>query len=153
MSETRTCDQCGKRLITQRAGARFCGKDCNNAWHNEQRRRDTATDKHLTPAKRAQNTSSGELRDISEARKRAAVKEPTDCDLIALALKVAGPKGLHSHTIRRRGLSGHPSERIRELQARGYEIDHVREFKGHRPGVRYVLVSEPGSAVNEAKAA
>jgi hypothetical protein len=153
MSESRACDQCGKHLITQRAGARFCNKDCSNAWHNKQRRRDRATDKHLTPGSGPQNTSMGEVRSIAGARKRAAVKAPTDCQLIALALEVAGPKGLHSHTIRKRGLSGHPSERIRELQARGYQIDHIQEFKGHRPGVRYVLISSPGSSVNEAKAA
>jgi hypothetical protein len=150
---TRTCDQCGKHLITQRAGARFCHKDCNNAWHNKQRRRDRSTDKHLTPASASPVPSSGEVRSIAEARKRAALKTPTDCQLIALALTVAGPNGLHSHTIRKRGLSGHPSMRISELEERGYVIEHVREFKGHRPGVRYVLVSEPGTTATEAKAA
>ena len=35
----------------------------------------------------------------------------------------------------------------------GYVFEHIWEPKGRKPGVRYVLVSEPGIAVNEAKAA
>jgi endogenous inhibitor of DNA gyrase (YacG/DUF329 family) len=65
---TRTCDQCGKHLITHRADARFCGKDCNNAWHNEQRRSGTATDKHLTPVSGGVGSRGGNVRSVDEAR-------------------------------------------------------------------------------------
>lgn len=51
----RTCDECGKQLVTQRKGARFCDKDCSNAWHNKERRGSTATDKDLTPARSSEN--------------------------------------------------------------------------------------------------
>jgi hypothetical protein len=64
----RTCDQCGKHLITHRADARFCDKDCNNAWHNEHRRSGTATDKHLTPVSGGVGSRGGNVRSVDEAR-------------------------------------------------------------------------------------
>jgi hypothetical protein len=147
-----TCryQQCGQPLpVTARKNAEFCSPRCRSAHHNEERRRRDGTDKRLDPRSGRQVGTSGEVRSISEARLRA-LKEPTDCQRIALALKVAGPNGLHSHTIRKRGLSGHPSMRISELEERGYEIEHTREFKGRRPGVRYVLVSEPNTVAKAA---
>ena len=65
---TRTCDQCGKHLITHRADARFCDKDCNNAWHNEQRRSRRSTNKHLTPVSGTEGSRGGNVRSVSEAR-------------------------------------------------------------------------------------
>lgn len=147
MTKRITCkyEKCaGPMPVTARANADFCTSRCKSSHHNEKRREQETADKRLDPASGRRISPSGEVRSISEARKCAALKEPTDCELIALALKMAGPNGLHSHTIRKRGLSGHPSERIRELEAKGYVYEHRREFKGHRPGVRYVLVSEPG---------
>lgn len=68
MTETRTCKECGKRLITHRSDARFCGKDCNNVWHNRQRRRDAATDKHLTGGSGGVGSRGGNVRSVDEAR-------------------------------------------------------------------------------------
>lgn len=145
------CRYCkGPMPVTARTGAKYCCPEHKNAWHNQERRKQEAADKRLAPARERRVSSSGEVRSIAEARKRVALKAPTDCQLIALALKVAGPNGLHSHTIRMRGLSGHPSMRISELEERGYEIEHTREFKGRRPGVRYTLISEPGQMAKAA---
>jgi len=55
------------------------------------------------------------------------------------ALEEAGRAGLHSHDVRRRGISGHPSERARELEAQGVKIRRERENVGRRPGVRFFL--------------
>lgn len=55
---------------------------------------------------------------------------------------------VHSIEIRRSGLSGNPSERIRELEAEGYRIRHELqpwtdgEGKSRR-GTLYTLISEP----------
>lgn len=35
----RICDECGKHLVSHRLGARFCGDECKNTWHNSKRRR------------------------------------------------------------------------------------------------------------------
>ena len=68
MTETRTCDQCGKHLITHRADARFCDKDCSNAWHNANRLSGTPTNKHLTPVSGTEGSRGGNVRSVSEAR-------------------------------------------------------------------------------------
>ncbi len=49
MSAARTCKwrECRRQLITQRADADFCGPDCKNAWHNEERRKRGTTDKRF----------------------------------------------------------------------------------------------------------
>jgi|SRR6478609_10325537 len=47
MTSERTCDQCGKHLISKRRGARFCDSDCRNAWHNKQPPESDATSKRL----------------------------------------------------------------------------------------------------------
>lgn len=73
------------------------------------------------------------------------VKEPTDCERLANFLRVRGPAGGHSHEIRRLAISGNPSQRVADLEAQGFVIEHQREFKGRRPGMRYVLVAEPQS--------
>ena len=142
--------QCRKHLpVTARKNAEFCDSRCRSAHHNEQRLRQGAPGKRLDPASAPQSPASGEIHSLSEAR----LHEPFDRDRILTALKARGSQGIHSHEIRKLGLSGHPSMRISELQERGYEIEHRREHKGRRPGVRYVLISSPGAAVNEAKAA
>jgi len=119
----RTCAcGCGASLASLRADAVYASEACS---------------------KRARRAASPD---------KARTREPYDRDRILIALKARGSQGVHSHEIRRLGLSGHPSMRISELEDRGYEIEHTREHKGRRPGVRYMLVSEPQS-VSEAKAA
>lgn len=58
------------------------------------------------------------------------------------AVKLAGKHGLHSHTVRRKGISGHPSERARELEAEGVAIRREREFIDGRNGVRFFYEGE-----------
>jgi hypothetical protein len=55
-------------------------------------------------------------------------------------VKDAGPRGVHSHDIRREGISGHPSERARELEAEGHPIRRERQFVNGRNGVRFFYV-------------
>lgn len=72
--------------------------------------------------------------------------EPTDCERVLLALRAMGPKGIHSRELRTRHITGNPSQRIADLEAKGYVINHEREHIGKRPGTRYRLVSEPETA-------
>jgi len=74
---------------------------------------------------------------------KARTTEPTDCERVLAVLRARGKSGIHSHEIRKLGLSGNPSQRVRELEAQGFEISHEREHKGRRPGIRYRLVAEP----------
>jgi len=64
----------------------------------------------------------------------------TDNERLLTAPRARGPVGIHSHEIRKLGISGNPSQRISELEEAGYSIEHKREHKGRRPGVRYTLV-------------
>lgn len=63
----------------------------------------------------------------------------TNRELVYQALLEAGPAGVHSLDIRRHGLSGNPSERIRELRARGHAITATPEHRGKVNGTRYTL--------------
>lgn len=56
-------------------------------------------------------------------------------------LEEAGSRGIHTHDVRKLGVSGNPSERRRELLEDGYGIKVVRENRGKRPGARYILGS------------
>lgn len=64
---------------------------------------------------------------------------PTDCERMLALLREAEMYGVHSHEIRRKGISGNPSQRIAELRAKGYNIESKRENRGKRPGTRYIL--------------
>lgn len=79
----------------------------------------------------------------ARSRDRAGTRGLTDRDRVLAALRAAGPQGLHSHDVRRRGLSGHPSERAKELEERGYTIRREREYRDGRNGTRFYLLSEP----------
>lgn len=81
---------------------------------------------------------------------KARTKEPTDAERMLIALRARGNTGLHSHEVRKLGISAHPSQRAAELEAKGYEIKRTKEFKGRRPGVRFTLIAEPGSTVARA---
>jgi hypothetical protein len=72
-------------------------------------------------------------------------REPTDCERLLKLLR-EWPAGVHSHAIRNLGVSGNPSQRVRELRDRGFNIESKRENRGKRPGVRYTLRGTPGSA-------
>lgn len=66
----------------------------------------------------------------------------TDKERFLDALRDAGPEGIHSHEVRRRAISGHPSERAKELEREGHAIRREPEFIRNRPGVRFVLEDE-----------
>ena len=72
----------------------------------------------------------------------------TDAQRLLVALREAGPKGLHSHDIRRQALTANPSQRAADLEAKGHSIERIRENRGKRPGTRYKLVGV-GSANRE----
>lgn len=134
---TRTCryEPCSKEFTPNHPRQEFCEPTCRANQH------------YVDHPEKGRGVRRGALQSVA-----APPKEPFDRDRILTALKARGSQGIHSHEIRRLGLSGHPSMRVSELEERGYEIEHHREHKGRRPGVRYVLVSEPDS-VTEAKAA
>lgn len=127
MTETRTCkyEPCSKTFTPTHPRQIFCEPTCrSNQWYVD------------NPGK-GRALVDGALRSV-------AGPEPTDCERIAAKLKTLGSRGLHSHEIRKLGFSGNPSQRITELEDQGYEIRHVREHVGRRPGTRYFLISEPG---------
>lgn len=68
-----------------------------------------------------------------------------------LALLEAHPRGVHSHELRRLGISGNPSQRAADLEAQGHEIERKREFRNGRNGTLYKLVRN-GSGVERAGA-
>jgi hypothetical protein len=72
----RTCDQCGKHLISQRRGARFCGDECKNAWHNKARLRQGTTDKRLARPQSGAGSRGGDVRSVQEARSLHAEHKP-----------------------------------------------------------------------------
>jgi hypothetical protein len=143
MTRRRTCKHChGPIPVTAKANAEFCHPNHKSAWHNKQRRSQGATDKRLAPASDRASVGSAEIAELSEARERPRLKEPTDAERLLLALRARGEVGIHSHEIRKLSISGNPSQRVADLEALGHRIEHTREFQGRRPGVRYTLVAE-----------
>ena len=68
----------------------------------------------------------------------------TDRQRMLELLREAGDRGVHTHDLRRLGVSGNPSQRATDLeQLDGCMIRRVRERRGRRPGSRFFLVSEP----------
>jgi hypothetical protein len=67
---TRTCKwrECHRPLITQRADAEFCGPDCKNAWHNEERRKQGTSAKRFKSQESGVGSRGGTVRDLDEAR-------------------------------------------------------------------------------------
>jgi len=78
VTEVRICDQCTKRLITHRKGARFCNDNCKSAWHNDQRRAADGTDKRLEPADGGVGSRGGNVRSVSEARDLQSASKELD---------------------------------------------------------------------------
>lgn len=68
----------------------------------------------------------------------------SDCERLLALLEERAERGVHSHEIRRMAISGHPSQRAKELEAKGYPIRREREFVGNRPGVRFYLEESAG---------
>jgi hypothetical protein len=67
---TRTCKwrECRRLLITQRADAEFCGSECKNAWHNEERRKQGGAAKRFKGQESGIGSRGGNVRDLNEAR-------------------------------------------------------------------------------------
>lgn len=64
-------------------------------------------------------------------------------DKVLALLREAGPYGIHTFELRSKYI-GNPSERIRELEADGHEIDHgpKERLHGQAVGVRYRLIRD-----------
>lgn len=75
------------------------------------------------------------------------MKPPPQWQTVLLELRNAGTRGVHTFEFRRMFI-GNPSQRVAELEARGYVVTHTREkLDGKAIGCRYVLVSSPDIAV------
>lgn len=67
----------------------------------------------------------------------------TQAEIVLRELRAAGPRGVHTFELRRMFI-GNPSQRIAELEVRGYRFTRTREkLNGKATGTRYVLVGEP----------
>lgn len=61
----------------------------------------------------------------------------SDSQRLLRMLTEAREEGVHSHTIRRSGISGNPSQRAKDLVTQGVHVFTARENRGRRPGSRY----------------
>lgn len=76
---TRTCDQCGKHLVTHRADARFCDESCRTRWKNEHRRKQATPDTRVDGQGSGVGSRGGNVRDLDTARDlQAQVKAKRD---------------------------------------------------------------------------
>lgn len=67
----------------------------------------------------------------------------TQAEIVLRELRAAGSRGVHTFELRRMYI-GNPSQRIAELEKRGYRFTRTREkLNGKATGSRYVLVEEP----------
>ncbi len=115
------CEYCGGPFEAQTSRARFCSSTCKaDNWY-------------------AAHPEAG--RNPTEALQSVAATDLADTAKVLIALR-AHPEGVHSHALRRIGITGNPSQRVAELEAEGFEIEHRRENRGKRPGMRYVLVRD-----------
>lgn len=66
----------------------------------------------------------------------------TDTDRMYEELVEAGPRGVHTLDLRRKGISGNPSQRATDIEAKyGVRIHRETERQGDRNGSRYTLTS------------
>ncbi len=63
----------------------------------------------------------------------------TDSRRMWVMLRDAGRAGVHSHELRRVGISGNPSQRAKDIVTYGVDLATRREAVGRRPGARYWL--------------
>ena len=124
MSYFLDCEYCGVRFEAKRPHARFHNDECRKANHDREH---------------------GSSSEAGGERVLGSLKQPTDTARLLTALRARGPVGIHSHEIRRLGISGNPSQRVKELEEDGHQIEHRREHKGRRPGVRYRLLADAGA--------
>lgn len=132
------CGSAGEPAETAPAEDRICGCGCG------------ASLAGLRSDAKYQSEACKKRAERARSRDKAGTSGPTDGERLLIALRARGATGIHSHEIRKLGISGNPSQRAAELEAAGYEIRHEREHKGRRPGVRYTLISEPGVLVEAA---
>lgn len=66
----------------------------------------------------------------------------TDTDKL-VELLLQNPSGVHTHDLRRRGISGNPSQRATDAEEKyGIKIERTRESRNGRPGSRFTLIGE-----------
>ncbi len=82
-------------------------------------------------------TTEGILRNIFIAA------DMTDTDKTLLALKEAGPHGVHSFELNHIVGTIRAAARINDLKRKGYNISSVPERLGNAMGVRYILNAAP----------
>lgn len=63
----------------------------------------------------------------------------TDARRMYVLLRDAGRQGVHSHDLRRMGVSGNPSQRAKDIASKGVALATKRESRNGRPGARYWL--------------
>lgn len=63
----------------------------------------------------------------------------TDARKMYVLLRDSGEKGMHSHELRRAGITGNPSQRAKDIVSKGVGLWTCREPQNGRPGSRYWL--------------
>jgi hypothetical protein len=74
----------------------------------------------------------------------------SDCDRLVAMFSASGERGVFSGDIRREGISGNPSQRIADLERRGFTFRQEREAYPsgkRRMGVRWWIVTRPAEVV------
>lgn len=67
----------------------------------------------------------------------------SDTDRLYRLLKREGSRGVHTHDLRREGISGNPSQRATDVEQKyGVKVARPREFRGGRNGSRFKLVGQ-----------
>jgi hypothetical protein len=69
-------------------------------------------------------------------RSRADWHDLTDARKLWCILNEAGPEGAHSHDLRALGITGNPSQRLKDIASEGISVFKLREPRGKRPGIR-----------------
>lgn len=72
--------------------------------------------------------------------------DPTDCERLLHMFSVAGSTGVFSGDIRDNGISGNPSQRIADLEKKGYTFRGQREpypSSNRRHGKRWWITGRP----------
>lgn len=72
----------------------------------------------------------------------------TDARRMYVLLRDAGAEGVHSHDLRRQGVSGNPSQRAKDIVSKGVAVSVRRENVGRRPGARYWLAEHAPQDAN-----
>lgn len=62
-----------------------------------------------------------------------------DTRLFYALIRESGHAGFHSHEARRRGVTGNPSQRAKDIVSKGFPLWTARDSRGGRPGSLYWL--------------